>query len=561
MTLKRTLFILFALFMTMGVAFSSLGQQRYLLDSAMATKLSETEIWHYVDQDLPPPASLSDLKRLYQTSSPITSSLVNHSGAFIARINLVNQETQANSWFIKVNANFIDTGLAFWESKQNAIPKAMVFSQLHDNHTPQLMHTQAFELTINQQERGQLWLYVDAKHYALPLTVNIYNSSSFFNEQFITNSVTIFAIAVMLTLALIALTLYFKTRLMVTLACSGYIGLHGLGWAAASGLIDDIFDIQTLNTTYLGMAMFPFAIAAASQFTKLLFNLDRLHKHLAKLFNGVSIACLIFGLLMPLLSFSTSFITSHIIAVLWVPLAIAIGINMLIHKDFRAKYYLLGNLLYGLSLLYYVISHSNLITGEAHAELVVVSALAADCFCILLSLAAWLQQKKQDYSRAYKQARIDPLTNIGNRYALHEELSQLPSNYIITFIDYDGIKMVNDTRGHHQGDELLRYGAKLMSSTLRNKGEVFRTGGDEFVWLMSANSSASIKELIVQTEKMLSLCHNNIKNKWKTAGISYGIAHSQESTNQSECLALADQRMYQHKRTKQQSKLFVANRV
>ncbi|QYJ86961.1 GGDEF domain-containing protein [Shewanella mesophila] len=549
--MKRILLILVALFMALGIVFSSAAQQRYPLYSAMATQLPETEIWRTVERDAPQPESITALKHLYQTSTPISSSLVNHSGAYIARIPLANQDAQPNNWFIKINANFIDTGMAFWESEQNTIPRAIGFSQLSDNNTPWLMHTQVFELPLNQQESGQLWLYVDAKHYALPLTVDLYNSASFFHEQFVTNLTTLFAIAVMLTLALIALTLYAKTRLTVTLACAGYIGLHGLGWAAASGLVDDIFDIQTLNTTYLGMVMFPFAIASASQFTKLLFNLDYLHKRLAKLFNSVSLICLLFGLAMPLLSFSTSFIISHIIAMLWVPLAIAIGLKMLVYKDFRAKYYLLGNLLYGFSLLYYVISHSNLTSGLLHPELVVVSALAADGFCILLSLAAWLQQKKQDYSRAYKQARIDPLTHIGNRFALHESLNQLATNYIITFIDYDGIKMINDKLGHDQGDKLLRYGAKLMSSTLGNKGEVFRTGGDEFVWLLSVNSSDAIKDRLTQTEKMLALCHSDIKSKWKTAGISYGIAHSLESTNQSECLAMADQRMYQHKRSKQ----------
>ena len=513
--------------------------------------IQDIDSWRKIDAEPDsPPESLEALQHLYQSSSPVETSIVNHSGAYVARLKLNNQMAGAASWFVRINANFIDQGLGFWQSEQYVNTRVINFSQHGDTGSPTLMHTQAFELPLSQQESGDLWLYIKAEHYALPLSVEIINSASFYHKQFITNSVTLFSIAVMLTLAAIALTLYVKTRLAVTLACSAYIGLHGLGWAAASGLMDDVFNIESINTTYLGVAIFPFAIAAASQFTKLLFNFDTLHKRLAKLFNGMSVTCLIFGLAMPLLSFSTSFIISHIIALLWVPLAIVIGWKMLIYSDFRAKYYLLGNLLYGLSMLYYILSHSDLLMGQQNAELIVLLALAGDCFCILLSLAAWLQQKKQDYSRAYYQARIDPLTHIGNRYALSEALTQVGDHYTIIFIDYDGVKQINDKLGHDQGDALLRYGAKTMANILDSKGEVFRTGGDEFVWLLKRALPDEIESAAAEIEQMMTHCQNALQSKWPKSGISYGVAHGRESSNQSECLALADKRMYQHKRSK-----------
>ncbi|QFU24270.1 diguanylate cyclase [Shewanella sp. YLB-09] len=534
-------------------SFSSFAEFEARLINTTDIVIQDTDIWRKINNEPDsPPASLEALKHLYRSSAPIKNSLVNQSGAYVARLKLNNQTNVHASWFVRINANFVDQGLGFWESVQFLNTGVINFSQHGDINTPKLMHTQAFGLPLSQQESGYLWLYIDAEHYALPLSIDIINSTSFYHKQFITNAVTLFSIATMLTLAAIALILYLKTRLTVTLACSAYIGLHGLGWAAASGLIDDMFNIQSINTSYLGIMIFPFAIASASQFTKLLFNFDSLHKRLAKLFNGLSIICLIAGLILPLLSFSISFAISHIIALIWVPLAIVIGVKMLIYSDFRAKYYLLGNLLYGLSMFYYILSHSDLLTGQQHAELIVMLALTGDCFCILLSLAAWLQQKKQDYSHTYYQARIDPLTHIGNRYALSEALTQVDDKYIITFIDYDGIKQVNDKLGHNQGDALLRYGAKTMANALDSKGEVFRTGGDEFVWLLNSQSFSNLPSAVEEIEQMMAQCQNALQSKWPQSGISYGIAHAQESSNQSECLALADERMYQHKRSKYQ---------
>ncbi|MCZ4339460.1 diguanylate cyclase [Shewanella colwelliana] len=554
MAIKRVLALMLLWMATISFSFLSFAGVAQPLSATTDIAIQDIDIWRAVDaQSHSVPTSIAAMQGLYQSATPIKTSLANQSGAYVARLQLSSQTLRAASWFIRINANFVDKGLGFWQSDQYANTGVIKFSQHEDIDTPKLMHNQAFELALSQQESGYLWLYIKAEHYALPLSIEIINSGSFFQKQFITNAVTLFSIAIMLTLAAIALTLYIKTRLVVTLACSAYIGLHGLGWAAASGLIDDLFNLQHINTTYLGIVIFPFAIAAASQFTKLLFNLDTLHRNLAKLFNGVSIICLAFGLAMPLLSFSIAFAISHIIALLWVPLAIVIGYKMLMYRDFRAKYYLLGNLLYGLSLLYYILSHSNIITGQLHAELVVLLALAGDCFCILLSLAAWLQQKKQDYSRAYYQARIDPLTHIGNRYALSEALAQVDKQYIIAFIDYDGFKQINDKLGHDQGDAFLCYGAKTMTNALDHKGEVYRAGGDEFVWLLKDHLPKDMGVAVADIERLIRQCEYALQVKWPQSGISYGIAHAQESTNQSECLALADKRMYQHKRSKDPS--------
>jgi diguanylate cyclase (GGDEF)-like protein len=90
-------------------------------------------------------------------------------------------------------------------------------------------------------------------------------------------------------------------------------------------------------------------------------------------------------------------------------------------------------------------------------------------------------------------AVTDPLTRCYNRRLLYEiaehELEQhrrykLPLS--ILYIDIDHFKAINDTRGHHTGDEVLKTMGAILGELTRQADYVFRWGGDEFVVLLSA---------------------------------------------------------------------------
>ena len=90
-------------------------------------------------------------------------------------------------------------------------------------------------------------------------------------------------------------------------------------------------------------------------------------------------------------------------------------------------------------------------------------------------------------------AVTDPLTRCYNRRLLYEiaehELEQhrrykLPLSLL--YIDIDHFKAINDQRGHHTGDEVLKTMGAILRELTRQADFVFRWGGDEFLVLLSA---------------------------------------------------------------------------
>jgi len=86
-------------------------------------------------------------------------------------------------------------------------------------------------------------------------------------------------------------------------------------------------------------------------------------------------------------------------------------------------------------------------------------------------------------------ARTDPLTGVANRRAFEQALEQRldaesVEPFAVLMLDVDGLKQVNDARGHAAGDAVLKRVATVLSSQLRPADLVTRWGGDEFVLLM-----------------------------------------------------------------------------
>jgi len=151
----------------------------------------------------------------------------------------------------------------------------------------------------------------------------------------------------------------------------------------------------------------------------------------------------------------------------------------------------------------------------------------------------------------------DVLTGLPNRRALMQALPEVMAHAArlgrpcaVMFLDMDGFKAVNDSRGHEEGDELLRqFGARILHS-IRETDLVVRLAGDEFVVILDMVNHREEAEdkarfLLAQLGRPFLLGGASVQ-----VGASIGLALQwpRQAQDPTRLLARADQAMYQAKR-------------
>ncbi len=98
------------------------------------------------------------------------------------------------------------------------------------------------------------------------------------------------------------------------------------------------------------------------------------------------------------------------------------------------------------------------------------------------------------YQLYWERAYIDELTGIPNRRTLNERLKKIDGAYSLVMIDIDHFKKLNDTYGHTEGDNVLKYLAAHMGRVFGDI--VFRYGGEEFCVILEGTPMHEAAELI-----------------------------------------------------------------
>jgi diguanylate cyclase (GGDEF)-like protein len=101
------------------------------------------------------------------------------------------------------------------------------------------------------------------------------------------------------------------------------------------------------------------------------------------------------------------------------------------------------------------------------------------------------------------QAHHDPLTGLANRELFMERIGHAKDRerrrdepFSVLYLDLDGFKFVNDSRGHHVGDDVLQVAATRMAACLRTEDTLARLGGDEFGVLLEETGAVAAAEVV-----------------------------------------------------------------
>jgi two-component system chemotaxis response regulator CheY len=154
-------------------------------------------------------------------------------------------------------------------------------------------------------------------------------------------------------------------------------------------------------------------------------------------------------------------------------------------------------------------------------------------------------------------ARRDPLTGLGNRRALQEDLALMESRvtryghqYCMALLDVDHFKAYNDTYGHPAGDDVLRAVASELKAEARGGDALYRYGGEEFLCIFPEQSlttgTVAVERMRSGIER-LSTPHEKSPRGVLTISAGLAILDPNELRSANEVLKEADEALYQAK--------------
>lgn len=167
-------------------------------------------------------------------------------------------------------------------------------------------------------------------------------------------------------------------------------------------------------------------------------------------------------------------------------------------------------------------------------------------------LSTELKQRKAAEQKLNQLAYYDHVTKLSNRHYFKEQIEIIIKRALsnqtlfgLMFLDLDDFKIVNDTLGHHVGDELLREVAQRLVASLGEKDIICRIGGDEFGIILEDIKDQSQAEDMAKriVERLSGPMHFDGREVY--IGVSIGISLCpNDGTDMTSLLRKADTAMY-----------------
>ena len=162
----------------------------------------------------------------------------------------------------------------------------------------------------------------------------------------------------------------------------------------------------------------------------------------------------------------------------------------------------------------------------------------------------YTEKKKMEDKLKYV-ANHDALTKLYNRAFFEDQLELMfkerDSKVGIIVLDIDGLKYVNDTLGHQEGDKIIINTAKFLNRTFRPSDIISRIGGDEFAVLIRNINKDGIKIILRRLEQRIDEHNESKKTSNYPLNISFGYALRDNGKNAVEIFKKADDMLFSKK--------------
>ncbi|MBQ7775245.1 MAG: GGDEF domain-containing protein [Lachnospiraceae bacterium] len=151
----------------------------------------------------------------------------------------------------------------------------------------------------------------------------------------------------------------------------------------------------------------------------------------------------------------------------------------------------------------------------------------------------------------------DSLTGVYNRFGMERYFTELKKRCLmsrvsmqVSFVDIDGLKLINDKYGHEEGDRIINTTAKILQKKA-GRNYVIRYGGDEFIVIGTAKNEKEVENYWNSVQEEINI-YNQTMKKQAEVSISYGydIFNVDANTYLEDCIHVTDKKMYIEKNRK-----------
>ncbi len=162
------------------------------------------------------------------------------------------------------------------------------------------------------------------------------------------------------------------------------------------------------------------------------------------------------------------------------------------------------------------------------------------------------QMQKKELGSTRKLVYIDSLTGVKNKRAFTEAQKEvdeavncgLIQEFGVVVFDLNGLKTINDLKGHDAGDEYIREGSKIICDVFQHS-PVYRIGGDEFVAFLRAYDYQNKDNLIHSFEQIM---EDNLANDKVVISEGLAVFEDIKQDTFAKVFERADKNMYERKR-------------